>query len=42
MTTKTSVKAETSATQVAIKASATGEVSAGGMMSVKGAMVAVN
>jgi uncharacterized protein involved in type VI secretion and phage assembly len=42
VTTKASVKAETSATQIASKATATNEVSAGGAMTVKGAMVAVN
>jgi hypothetical protein len=42
VTTKASVKAETSGTQIASKASATNEVSAGGAMTIKGAMVAVN
>ena len=42
VTTKANVKAETSATQLMLKANATAELSAGGITSVKGAMVAIN
>jgi len=42
VTTKANVKAETAATQLMLKANATAELSAGGITSVKGAMVAIN
>ena len=42
ITAKASVKTAISGTMVEVKASATGEVSAGGAMTIKGAMVAVN
>ena len=42
ITAKASVKAAISGTMTEMKASATGEVSAAGAMTIKGAMVAVN
>jgi hypothetical protein len=42
ITAKASVKASVSGTMTEMKASATGEVSAGGSLALKGAMVAVN
>ena len=42
ITAKASVKAAISGTMTEVKASATGEISAGGPVTIKGAMVAVN